>query len=95
MKNEENGHIDEYKVLKLSFKEDIGETIFYPLISYPDMKTNYPIGILDLRHQPDHRAPKKIQLNQEYGTDPENSGLFLLLIIRGEKELISDGNNLS
>ena len=37
------------------------------------MKTKYPIEIIDLRHQPDHITPKKIQLFQEYGTDPDNA----------------------
>ena len=26
-------------------------------ISYPDMKTKYPLEILALRHQPDHLTP--------------------------------------
>ena len=64
------------------------------MISYPVKKTKYPIEIIDLRHQADHSTPKKIQLFQEYGTDPDNAGLFLILIRRREKELISDGNKL-
>ena len=28
-----------------------------PFISYPGMKTKYPIEIIDLRHQPDHISP--------------------------------------
>ena len=28
-----------------------------PFIPYPDMKTKYPIEILDYRHQPDHKTP--------------------------------------
>ena len=31
------------------------------------MKTNKPIRIIDLKHQPDHTTPKKIQPFQEYG----------------------------
>ena len=58
------------------------------------MKTNYPIGITDLRHQPDHITGKRIHLFQEYGTDPDNARLFLTLVRRREIELISDGNNL-
>ena len=63
-------------------------------ISYPDMKTKYPIEIIDLRHQSDHITPKKIQLFLEYGDDPENARFFLRLIRRREIELISDGNKL-
>ena len=58
------------------------------------MKTNYPIEIIDLRHQPDHITPKKIQLLQEYGTDSDNDRLFLIVIRRREKELISEGKKL-
>ena len=58
------------------------------------MKTKYPIEIIDLRHQPDHITPKNIQLYQEYGADPNNASVFLILIRRREIELISDGNKL-
>ena len=55
------------------------------------MKTKYPIEISDLRHQPDHITSKKIQLFQEYGTDPDNARLFLILNRQREIELISYG----
>ena len=55
------------------------------------MKTKYPI---DLGHQPVHITPKKIQLFQENGADPDNASVFLILIRRGEIEPISDGNKL-
>ena len=58
------------------------------------MKTKNPIQIVDLRHQPDRKTPKKIQLFQEYGTDPDNGRLFLSKNIRREIELFSDGNKL-
>ena len=58
------------------------------------MKAKYSIGIIDLRHQPDHITSKRIQLFQENGTDPENARLFLILIKRREIELISDRNKL-
>ena len=58
------------------------------------MKTKYPIETIDLRHQTDHITPKKIQIFQDYSTDPDNARLFLLLIRRREIELISDGNKL-
>ena len=65
-----------------------------PFISYPDMKTKYPIQIIDLRHQPDHKTPKKIQIFLDYSTDPENAKFYLVKIRRREIELISDGNKL-
>ena len=58
------------------------------------MKIKYPSEIVDLRHQPDHITPKKIQLFQGYGTDPNNARLYLILIRHREIELISDGNKL-
>ena len=91
---EQNDYIEQYKDLKLFFKEYIGEELMSPFISYPDMKTKYPIQIIDLRHQPDHITPKKIQLFQEYTADPENAKFYLIVIRRREIELISDGNKL-
>ena len=91
---EQNNYIEQYKDLKLFFREYIGEELMSPFISYPDMKTKYPIEIIDLRHQSDHITPKKIQLFMEYDADPENARFYLILIRRREIELISDGNKL-
>ena len=91
---DENDYIQQYKDLKLFWKEYIGEPILNPFISYTDMKTKYPIEIIDLRHQSDHITPKKNQLFHEYNTDPDNGRLFIILIRRREIELISDGNKL-
>ena len=91
---EQNDYFEQYKDLKLFFKEYIGEELMSPFISYPDMKTKYPIQIVDLRHQPDHISPKKIQLFQEYSADPDNAKFYLIVIRRREIELISDGNKL-
>ena len=91
---EQNDYIEQYKDLKLFFKEYVGEQLMSPFISYPDMKTKYPIEIIDLRHQADHITPKKIQLFLECGADPENASFFLIFIRRREIELISDGNKL-
>ena len=91
---EQNDYIEPYKDLKLLLREYIGEELMSPFISYPDMKTKYPIEIIDLRHQPNHRSPKKIQLFQEYSADTDNAKFYLLIIRRREIELISDGNKL-
>ena len=50
MNYEQNDYIEQYKDLKLFFIEYIGESLLSPFISYPDMKTKYPIEIIDLRH---------------------------------------------
>ena len=88
---EENDFIQQYKDLKLFYREYIGEPISNPFISYTDVKTKNPI---DLKHQSDHITPKKIQLFHEYGTDLDNVRLFIILIRRREIKLISDGNKL-
>ena len=44
---EENDYIEKYRILKLFLKEFMGEPTLNPFVSYPDMKTKYPIGILD------------------------------------------------
>ena len=56
---ERNDYIEQYKDLKVIFKEYVGEELMSPFICYPDMKTKYPIEIIDLRHQTDHISPKK------------------------------------
>ena len=94
MNYEQIDYIEQYKDLKLYFEEYIGEQLLSPFITYPDMKTKYPIEIIDLRHQSDRITPKKIQLFLEYGADPENASFFLIIIRRREIELISDGNKL-
>ena len=94
MNYEQNDYIEQYKDLKLFFKQYIGEQLMSPFISSPDMKTEYPIETIDLRHQADHITHQKIQLFLEYGTDPENARFFLILIRRREIELISDVNRL-
>ena len=55
---EQNDYIEQYKDLNLFFKEYIGEELMTPFISYPDLKTIYPIEVIDLRHQPDYITPK-------------------------------------
>ena len=65
-----------------------------PFISYPDMKTKYPIEIIVLRHQPDHITPKKYQLFHENSADAEIAKIFKILIRRREIEFISDGKKI-
>ena len=90
----ENVYIDQYKDLKLFFKEYVGEELLNPFASYPEIKTKYPIQVIDLRFQADHITPKKIQIFEEYREDPNSARLYVILIRRREIELISDGNKL-
>ena len=54
--------------------EYIGEPILNPLISYPDMKTNYSIGIIDLRHQP-------VQITSKNLNESKNMALLLTMLV--------------
>ena len=89
-----NDYLDQYKDVKLFYKEYVGEELLSPFISYPDMKDKYPIQVIDLRFQTDHITPKKIQLFEEYRENPANAKFFVKLIRRREIEMISDGNKL-
>ena len=90
----ENDYIDQYRDLKLFYKEHVGEELLSPFVSYTDMKNKYPIQVIDLRFQADHITPKKIQLFEEYRAAPANARLYVILFRRREIELIADGNKL-
>ena len=60
----ENDYIDQYKDLKLFFKEYVGEELLNPFVSYPEIKTKYPIQVIDLRFQADHITPKKFNCSK-------------------------------
>ena len=90
----ENDYIDQYRDLELFYKEHVGEELINPFISYPDMKNNYPIQVIDLRFQVDDITPKKNQLFEEYRNNTANARLFNILIGRRKYELFSDGNEL-
>ena len=89
-----NDYLDQYKEVKLFYKDCLGEELLNPFISYPDMKTKYSIQVIDLRYQVDHITPRKNQLFEEYRAAPANAKLFIILIRRREIEVISDGNKL-
>ena len=90
----ENSYLDQYRDLKLFYKEYVGEELLQPYITYPDVKYFYPIQITDLRHQVDHLTPNKIQIFQEFSEDPANERLFIILIRHRQVEMISDGNKI-
>ena len=91
---EENSYLNQYRDLKLFYKEYVGEDLLQPYISYPDMKYLYPVQITDLRFQVDHITRKKIQLFEEFSEDPANERLFIILIRHRQVEMISDGNKI-
>ena len=81
----DNKYLDQYRDLKLFYKEYIGESLLNPFISYLDMKTFYPIQVIDLRFQTDYITAKKIRLFEEY----------VILIKHREINMVSDGNKIT
>ena len=65
-------------------------------VNYVDMKNKHPIQVVDLRFGVDHVSPKKIDLFEEFITDPAkvNAILFVILIRHRQFEMISDGKKL-
>ena len=87
---EENNHLEQYKDLKLFYKEYVGDQLLSPIITYDKMKDYYPIQIIDLRFQVDHISPKKIRLFEEYDPNPVNTNFSVILIKHREIKMISD-----
>ena len=54
-----NNYLDQCRDLELFYKEDVGEPLLSPFITYTDMKNFYPIHVIDLRYQVDHITAKK------------------------------------
>ena len=44
----DNKYLDQYRDPKKFYKENNGESLLHPFISYLDMKTFYPIQVIDL-----------------------------------------------
>ena len=91
----ENKYLDQYRDLKLFYKEYNGESLLHPFKNYPDMMTLYPIQVIDLRFQIDYLTPKKIRLFEEFETAPENTNLYVILIKHRETNMVSDGNKIT
>ena len=76
------------------YKAYVDETLMNPFINYTGMKTKYPfLCVIDIRHQKDHITPKKVQLSEEFDTNPlnVNARFFVLLVRHRQIEMISDG----
>ena len=90
----ENNYLQQYKDLKLFYKEYIGDQLLSPTITYDKLKTYYPIQIIDLSFQVDHISPKNIRLFEGYDNNPVNTVLYIILIKHREIKMISDGNKI-
>ena len=91
---EEDNYLEQYKDLKLFYKEYVGESMLSPIRSYDKMKNYYPIQIIDLRFQVDHTSPKRIRLFEEYDPNATNTVLYVIIIKHREIKMISDGNKI-
>ena len=91
----DNKYLDQSRDLKLFYKEYNGESLLHPFISYLDMKTFYPIQVIDLSFQNDYITPKKIRLFEEYENAPENTKLYVILIKHTEIFMVSDGKKIT
>ena len=88
-------YLDQYRDLKLVYKEYNGESLLQQFMSYLDVKTFYPIQVIDLRFQNVYVTPKKIRVFEEYEKTPENTNLYVILIKHRENNMISDGNKIA
>ena len=87
--SEANDFLDQYRNIKLFYKEYV-EELLSPYISYADVKNTYPIQVIDLRFQVDHINRKKKQLFVEYRNDPAKASLFLILIRHREIKMVME-----
>ena len=70
----DNKYLDQYRDLKLFYKEYNGESLLQPFISYLDMKTFYPIQVIDLRF-------RMIILHQRKSEFSKNMKIHLRILI--------------
>ena len=87
----ENNYLEQYRDLKLLYKEYVGEQLKSPIVTYDKIKDYYPIQRKELRFQVDHISPKKIRLFEEYEPNPTETVLYIILIKHREIKMISDG----
>ena len=91
----ENKYLDQYRDLKLIYKEYNGESLLHPFISYLDMKSFYSHQVIDLSFQIDYITPKKTKLFEKNENTPENIILYVILIKHKEIKMVSDGNKIT
>ena len=75
-----NDYLDQQRVLKLFYEEDVGEELLNPLIGCNDMKTKYPIEIIELRFQVAHINHGKFQLFEKFAGATNKARLFMIIL---------------
>ena len=62
---DENNYLDEYRDIKLIYREYVGEPMLAPIITYDKRKKYYPFEIIDLRFQVDMKKIDSITKEQQ------------------------------
>ena len=91
----ENGYIDQYADLNLTYKKYVGEAFLSPFITYPDTNKSYPIHDIDFIFLVDHTTPKNLHLVEEHSGATSKAKLFMIIIRRKEIKLASDGSKIT
>ena len=91
---EENKYLDQYRDIKLFYKDYVGESMLSPIITYDRMKDFYPFQIIDLRFQVDPISPNKIRIFEEYNDNPADTVMYIILMKHRETKMISVGNKV-
>ena len=91
----DNTYLDQNRDPNLVYKEYNGESLLHPFKSYLDLKTFYPIQVIDLTFQIDYITPKKITPFEEYENTPGNTNLYVILIKHRDTSKVSDENKIT
>ena len=81
-----NEYFGQYTDLKLLYRDYVGVELLYHFISYTDMKSEYPIQVIDFTFQVDHINLQKSQVFEEYRSATNKARLFMILIRDINKE---------
>ena len=91
----EDNYLGQKRDLKGCYKANNGEPLSKPFISYLDLKTFFPIPVIDLAFQIDYVTSKKKRRFEGYETAHENTKLYVTLIKHKECILVSHENKVS
>ena len=77
------------------YNEHVVEEVLNPYLANPDMKSFYPIQVIDLNFQIIEITLKKIQLFEEFIADPIIVKLFEEIFKHRQLKLISDDHKIT
>ena len=91
----ENDYLDQYRDIKLFYKEYLGEELMNPFIKYDDVKNIISYSSYWFKIQLITLTQREFQPFEEYRANPNNARLFLILIRHREIKMVSDGNKIT